>query len=142
MRALFDVNMLLALFDRQHLFHDRAIGWWSEHRDDGWASSPITQNGFVRVIAGPTYEHPLALPEAVDVLHRQMAMPGHTFWPDDVSIADPAVFDHSRILGPRQLTDVYLLALAVRNGGRLVTLDRGIPIAAVRHAERRHLVAL
>ena len=142
LRALFDVNMLLALFDRGHLYHTPAIAWWKENQTAGWASCPITQNGFVRIISGAGYQRPLMLPEAMDLLARQMATPEHAFWPDDVSITDPTIFDHSRILGPRQLTDVYLLALAVRNGGRLVTFDRGIPLAAVRGAEPRHLVAL
>ena len=72
----------------------------------------------------------------------QAGLPGHEFWSDSLSIADPAVFDHRRILGPDQITDVYLLGLAVKHGGRLVTFDRGIPIAAVRGAEARHLVVL
>ena len=52
------------------------------------------------------------------------------------------MFDHSRILGPNQITDVYLLALAVKNGGRLVTFDRGVPLKAVRNAQARHLVVV
>ena len=53
-----------------------------------------------------------------------------------------ALFDHAFILGPNQITDVYLLGLAVKNGGRLVTFDRGLPLKAVRGAEARHLVVL
>ena len=66
----------------------------------------------------------------------------HEFWPDDTSITDQALLDHGRILGPGQITDVYLLALAVKHGGRLVTFDRGLPLKAVRGAERRHMVVL
>ena len=68
--------------------------------------------------------------------------PEHAFWPDDISITDPNVFDHSRILGPNKITDVYLLALAFKNGGRLVTFDKGVPIAAVKGAAPEHLVSL
>jgi predicted nucleic acid-binding protein len=71
-----------------------------------------------------------------------LAQPGHAFWPDDISITDTELFDHSRILGPNQITDVYLLALAVRNGGRLVTFDAGVPTAAVKGATKAHVVAL
>ena len=53
-----------------------------------------------------------------------------------------ALFDHGYILGPNQITDVYLLGLAVKNGGRLVTFDRGLPPKAVRGAEPRHMVVL
>jgi len=66
----------------------------------------------------------------------------HEFWPDDISITDQALLDHGRILGPGQITDVHLLGLAVKHGGRLVTFDRGLPLRAVRGAEVRHLVVL
>ena len=142
MRALFDVNMLLALFDAGHIHHDRAFAWWSENRDEGWASCPLTQNGFIRVISGPGYLRPRSLAEAMALMRGQIAQPGHAFWPADISIADPQTVDHGRLLGPNQITDVYLLALAVKNGGRLATLDRGVPLRAVQGAEPRHLAVI
>jgi predicted nucleic acid-binding protein len=66
----------------------------------------------------------------------------HAFWPDDISLLDEQIIDRTRILGPKQLTDIYLLALAVKHGGRLVTFDRTIPLAAVRGAQAHHLVAI
>ena len=66
----------------------------------------------------------------------------HEFWPDDISLADPDLFDHGRILGSKQITDVYLLGLAVKHGGRLVTFDRSIPTGAVQRAARHHVVTL
>lgn len=142
MRALLDVNMLLALFDSQHTHHAPAARWRVMHKEMGWASCALTANGFVRIITGPSYPRPTNLTEAVRVLAAQMAFPEHVFWADDISITDPDIFDHGRILGPNQLTDVYLLALAVKNGGRLVTFDRGLPIAAVRGAGKQHVVSL
>jgi predicted nucleic acid-binding protein len=71
-----------------------------------------------------------------------VTLPDHEFWPDDISIADDRVFDRSCILGPNQITDAYLLGLAVKNGGRLVTFDRGIPLKAVRPAQRQNLIVL
>ena len=82
------------------------------------------------------------LAEAISALRTGLEQPDHEFWPDDISITDAIVFDHAYILGPNQITDVYLLGLAVKNGGRLVTFDRGLPLKAVRGAEARHLVAL
>ena len=76
------------------------------------------------------------------MLRRQTGQADHEFWPDNISIADEELFDPAFILGPSQIADVYLLALAVKNGGRLVTFDRGIPMKAVRGAEPRHLVVL
>jgi toxin-antitoxin system PIN domain toxin len=141
-RALLDVNLLVALLDANHVHHDRAHLWWKEHRAGGWASCPLTQNGCLRVLSQPKYPNAQPLSAVHDLLVRQTASPDHAFWSDDTSLLDSQVFDHSRILGPSQLTDVYLLALAVRNGGRLATLDGGVPLAAVRGAETRHLVTL
>jgi toxin-antitoxin system PIN domain toxin len=141
-RALLDVNVLIALFDRAHVHHADAFTWWTKNRDDGWASCPLTQNGFVRVISGSRYPQPLAIADAIALMRAETTLPGHVFWPDDVSLADPKRFDHDRLMGPGQITDAYLLALAVQNDGRLVTFDRTIPIAAVRGAEPRHVVSL
>ncbi len=142
MRALFDVNALLAIFDDRHVFHERIRGWWTQHVADGWASCPLTQNGFVRILSQMSYTNPRSLAEALAVLRAGVVQPEHAFWPDDISITDPNVFDHSRILGPNKITDVYLLALAFKNGGRLVTFDKGVPIAAVKGAAPEHLVSL
>ena len=142
MRALFDVNVLLALFDSQHTHHGRASTWWLANSAVGWASCPHTQNGFVRVISRPAYQRPVAISEALAALCAQTQRPDHEFWPDDISMLDAGIFDQSRILGPSQITDVYLLGLAVKNGGRLVTFDRGVPVRAVKGAEPRNLVIL
>ncbi len=142
MRALLDVNVLLPLFDVAHVHHATARSWWAQHRAEGWASCPLTENGFVRIISSKGYPRPVALLTARSVLARQVEQESHVFWPDDLSITDESVFDAGFILGARQITDVYLLALAVKNGGRLVTFDRGLPIKAVRGAEARHLAVL
>jgi hypothetical protein len=102
----------------------------------------LTQNGFVRVISNPAYKHPLPLSGAVALIQAQAGRLGHVLWPDDVSFSDAAVFDHERLQGPNQITDAYLLALAVKNGGRLVTFDRGISLEAVSGAKPEHLVIL
>jgi toxin-antitoxin system PIN domain toxin len=141
-RALFDVNVLLALFDPEHIHHAHVFAWWTENRESGWATCPLTQNGFVRVISGPGYARPRSIADAMTVLRAQIALPGHQFLPDTISIADPQVFDHSRLLGTKQITDAYLLAVAVTNGGRLATMDRSIPLRAVQGAEARHLAVI
>lgn len=142
MSALLDVNVLLALFDPKHERHAEAFQWWSGNRAGGWASCPLTQNGFVRVISSPGYARPLSLAGAVSLIGAQISQPGHVFWPDDISLVDAGLFDHRRLYGPSQITDVYLLALAVRNGGCLVTFDRSIALAAVRGAQMGHVVTL
>ena len=140
MRALLDVNMLIALFDPQLTFHVRARNWWPANQSDGWASCPLTQNGFLRNISRSAYARPVPIAETLRLLQTWAVPPLHEFWPDDVSILDSTLIDHSRLLGPKLITDICLLAMAVRRGGRLVTLDRGIPLSAVRGATAAHLV--
>lgn len=142
MRALLDVNVLVALFDGNHALHPQALHWFQEHAASGWASCPITQNGCIRVMSQPAYPEHLPITAIVDRLRQATAHKAHEFWPDDSTVLDEDAVDATRIHGPAQLTDVYLLALAVAHGGRLVTLDQAIPLAAVRGAQKRHLVVL
>lgn len=128
--------------DSIHVHHSAALAWWRNERAEGWASCPLTQNGFVRIACQSVYPHRPTAAQLIEQLRLQLAEPGHVFWPDDVSLTDAGLFDRTRILGPKQVTDVYLLALAVKNGGRLVTFDRGVPLAAVRGATPLHLVML
>ena len=142
MRSLLDVNVLIALLDADHTSHSRARQWFAAHAAAGWASCPITQNGCVRIMAHPGYPNALPVAAIVERLAEAAADASHTFWPDDVSVLDGTVADASRIHGPRQLTDVYLLALAVAHAGRFVTFDASIAIDAVRGAARKHRVVL
>ena len=142
MRVLFDVNALLALVDKEHDFQPTVRAWWAVNKEGGWATCPITQNGFARIMSQPHYSNPAPTMDAIQLLAMGLDQADHEFWPDDVSITDHRLFDRSHVLGPNQVTDVYLLGLAVKNGGRLVTFDRGLPISAVRGAEARHLVVL
>jgi uncharacterized protein len=141
-RALLDVNVLIALLDSDHASHDSAIDWFAKHARDGWASCPITQNGCIRIMSNPAYPNPLPVQAVVHHLAEACRQDIHEFWPDEVSVLDSDVADSTRIHGPRQLTDIYLLALAVQNEGRLVTFDTGIPLAAVRNAKSRNLLIL
>jgi toxin-antitoxin system PIN domain toxin len=140
MRALLDVNVLLALFDRAHVHHVRAREWFTSRAKDGWASCPLTQNGFVRIISQPRYPQPITTPEAIALLQAATATNLHEFWPADITLLDEAILDRTRVHGPRQLTDLYLLALAVRRGGCLATFDDAIPRSAVPGAGPHHVV--
>ena len=142
MRSLLDVNVLIALFDADHSLHASAMRWFDENGKDGWASCPITQNGCIRVMSQPGYPNPLPVNVVAERLRQAAAHARHDFWADDVSLLDPGAVDTSRVHGPKQVPDVYLLALAVARGGRLVTFDRSVPIAAVPGAEKRHLVTI
>lgn len=142
LRALFDVNVLVALLDGGHLHHATATAWLSANAASGWASCPLTQNGCLRILSMNSY--PNAQPTAVvaERLARATAGELHVFWPDSVSLLAPDVLRWDRVLTSRQVTDTYLLALAAAHGGRLVTFDRGISIEAVPSALAKHLVTL
>jgi toxin-antitoxin system PIN domain toxin len=142
MRALLDVNVLIALLDADHSLHSRAIKWFGEHARSGWASSPITQNGCVRIMSHPGYRNALPVKAVMERLAEACASTHHEFWPDDVSLLDAKVADPTRIHGPRQLTDLYLLALAVRHGGHFVTFDAAVSVDAISGAQKKHLLIL
>ncbi|HET9107031.1 MAG TPA: TA system VapC family ribonuclease toxin [Steroidobacteraceae bacterium] len=142
MRSLLDINVLIAMFDPDHVSHEPAIAWFARHAKAGWASCPLTQNGWIRIMSSPSYANPQPVQALVRRLAEACAESIHEFWPDAPSLLDPAVFDATRIHGPRQITDVYLLGLAVRHGGRFVTFDGRIPLQAVRDATEKNLVVL
>ena len=142
MRALLDVNVLIALLDSDHASHDSAINWFAQHARSGWASCPITQNGCIRIMSSPAYPNPLPIGAVIEHLSEACSHGIHQFWPDDVTLLESDVVDSTRIHGARQLTDIYLLALAVRHQGRLVTFDTGIPLSAVKNATAQKLLIL
>jgi toxin-antitoxin system PIN domain toxin len=142
MRALLDVNVLVALLDQNHESHAVARQWFTAQAAIGWASCPLTQNGCLRVMSLPGYPNPRPIAEVAARLRDMTEHPVHEFWPDTVSVLDPGRVLVNRVHGSRQLSDVYLLALAVTNGGRLVTLDHRLGWSAVVGATDAHLVRL
>ena len=144
MRALLDINVLIALLDPDHVFHDRAHGWWKGQAKNGWASCPLTENGVVRIMSNPAYSsgaefRPGDLIERLDLFAGQS---NHEFWPDDLSLRDKAAFARERVHTSRAITDLYLLALAVKHRGLLATFDQAIAVSAVPGASPATLSAI
>jgi uncharacterized protein len=142
MRALLDVNMLIALLDAAHVGHAAASRWLAREFKHGWASCPLTQNGCIRIMSQPAYPGALAAAEVAGRLAEAARDPSHAFWPDDVSLLDERVLNWQHVLGHRQVTDNYLLALAVHHEGRFITFDERISGAAVHGARAKHLVVV
>jgi len=141
--ALLDVNVLVALFDPDHVHHELAHDWFADHRAQGWATCPMTQNGLIRVLANPRYGSPESTLRAVrDAVTRLLSSKDHQFWEDDISLCDDTLFDVTAMVGHRQITDVYLLGLAKRRKGHLVTFDRSIPRRAVVGADASALTLI
>lgn len=142
MRALLDVNVLIALHDRDHVHHQRAGEWLASNIAHGWASCPLTQNGCLRIMGQPAYPHAQPVTLLVGMLQSATADKHHAFWPDDIGILDSSRFHHPHIHSTRQITDLYLLGMAVKHGGRLVSFDLRIPVSAVKGALAKHRVLL
>ena len=116
--------------------------WVESNIEQGWASCPLTQNGYLRIRSQPSYPRPLSLAEAYEQILDATSSQNHQFIADDISLLDDALVRFRDLAGPRQLTDVYLLALVVKHDARLVTLDGRIPLIAVRGAADSRLVVL
>ena len=141
MRSLLDINVIISLIDPDHVFHERAHDWWSTNFKSGWASCPITENGVVRIMSNPNYSLKARFvpDDLVGRLGEFAAKSDHEFWPDEISLLDEKIFAAGRIHNSRQITDLYLLALAAKHGGRLVTFDEGIALNAVKTAKPANL---
>jgi uncharacterized protein len=132
---LLDVNLLISLLDTAHVHNVIAIEWFrATAAVEGWATAPITENGFSRIVCQVSYPNLKLTPGgAAAMLGRfKSNFAGiHHFWPDEISMSDTSVFDLTALTGSRQITDAYLAGLAYRKGGRLATLDASVAWRAV-----------
>ncbi|MDR1152073.1 MAG: hypothetical protein LBK72_06310 [Bifidobacteriaceae bacterium] len=140
--ALLDVNVLVALLDSSHALHSIAAGWFRANIAFGWSTCAITQNGFVRIVSQPSYLNAVSTERATEVLRSATADADHRFWPCDVEVCDPKRITPGYLLGPGQVTDVYLLALATAHGGFLATFDQRITSKAAVGATPENLVVI
>ncbi len=139
MRALLDVNVLIAVLDAGHIHHIPVSEWLKKEIHSGWASCPITQNGCIRIMSQPAYPGNLPAQAVAQRLAEAARHPSHRFWTADISLLDENILEWPKILGHRQVTDAYLLALAFHQNGRFVTLDRRISYRFVTGATSAHL---
>jgi uncharacterized protein len=131
MRYLLDVNVLVALSWPDHVAHAVVRGWFARNSQKGWATCPIVQAGFVRIASNPAFSsRSVSVQEALEGLHASLASEHHQFWPDSISLSEAMRVATRPIVGHQQVTDVYLVALAVQHKGKLATLDRRIALFA------------
>lgn len=124
------------------MHHERTAQWLDANIEQGRASCPLTQHGFLRVMGQPGYSHPLPLALLSGMLKRSTGTSFHQVWADDISILDAKRFNHSNIHSPKQLTDLYSLGLAIKHKGRLASFDQRIPLSAVVGATPAHLLLI
>jgi toxin-antitoxin system PIN domain toxin len=124
---LLDASVLIALAWPEHSAHERAGRWFAHHAQAGWATCPITQAALVRILSNPAFsERALTPSKALQVLIRNAKLPGHRFWSDSIDVREAMERMPSVLAGHRQITDAYLVALAIHNRGKLATMDRRI----------------
>lgn len=135
-RALLDVNILVALAMPNHEGHFVAHEWLRANSEVGWATTPITECGFIRVVSNRRAIATATTPAiALDLLEMMTARPGHEFWVDDLERVLHEQAPRARVTGHRQVTDAHLLSLALAHEGRLVTFDRSIGALAPEHPD-------
>jgi toxin-antitoxin system PIN domain toxin len=138
--TLLDVNVLLAVLSADSEFHVTARKWFLNNARRGWATCPFTEAGFVRVISNPaSSQHSIKPGQAIEVLEESFGFPVHEFWKDDLSMAEATADFRKYLTGHQQTTDAYLLGLALRRRGKIVTFDRGFA-ALASFAGLSHLV--
>ena len=124
---LLDASVLIALAWPEHSSHQRAGRWFAAHATGGWATCPITQAALVRVLSNPAFSPRALTPaDALHVLKNNLELPGHHFWSDAITLGEALERIPTRLAGHRQVTDAYLVGLAMHNRGKVATLDRGI----------------
>jgi uncharacterized protein len=143
--ALLDMNALLALLIENHEFHRTVAAWFARNEKSGWSTCPVTQQGFVRIVSNPAYMRPSPkIGAAIQLLAKTLeASAHHRFWADELSVPELNGSVLGRLSGHQQLTDAYLLSLAIHRQGRLVTFDkRVLQLAPDGSPERSHLEIL
>ncbi len=131
---LLDVNALIALVDPNHVHHSIVADWFMDQSTDGWATCPITENGFIRILGHINYpDGPKSTRATRELLSALCSQPGHQFWADSISLRDSDQFSELPI--SKNITDYYLLASAVTNKAKLATLDKRIDPSAMKGGE-------
>ncbi|MFZ0816947.1 MAG: TA system VapC family ribonuclease toxin [Candidatus Sulfotelmatobacter sp.] len=124
---LLDVNVLISLAWPEHGQHALVRRWFAHHSSKGWATSPMVQAGFVRIVSNPAFsQRSVSVQEAIKGLDASLRDNSHQFWPDSITFTDAVRVLKKPLAGHQQITDAYLVALAIHHRGKLATLDRGI----------------
>ena len=125
--CLIDVNLLFAIHQPAHEDFEPATRWFTGTGIRSFATCPITQAGLLRLLTqGVPNAQVFRLQEAREALAHLTSLPGHSYWQDKQDFITATGKFYTRLQGHRQITDAYLLGLAIHNRGKLATLDRGI----------------
>ena len=128
---LLDANVLIALAWPAHQYHARVQEWFKARAQQGWATTAFTQAAFVRIVSQPAFSagtgtQAIGPREAAELLTPSLAHRHHSFLAQDMQIAEVISYCTGGLIGHRQVTDAYLLALALKSKRKLVTFDSGL----------------
>jgi hypothetical protein len=130
-KYLLDLNVLMALIDDEHVYHLAALRWFDSRAQEEWGLCPLTEAGLVRLTMNPALGPMFhAFEEVNALLERLVKLSGYRYWPITESWAVLTAPFAARIFGHQQVTDAYLLGLAIKEKGVLVTFDKGIQYMA------------
>ena len=140
---LLGVNVLIAMAWPTHRDHQKVHEWLARHARDGWATCPLTQASFVRILSNPAFSANALTPtDALTLLQANLAHPAHRFWADEVSMIDSLKPLAQKLAGYQQVTDAYLLGLAIHKRGKLATMDRAVRTLLPDKSPEREFVVL
>jgi len=140
---LLDVNVLIAMAWPTHRAHEKVKEWLGRNANEAWATCPLTQTAFVRILSNPSFSpHALAPSDAVTLLQAYLSHPAHKFWPDEIGFVDALEPLKARLAGHQQVTDAYLLGLAIHKKGKFATLDRAISSLLPEKSRERDFIEL
>lgn len=128
---LLDINVVIALIDPTHVHHDRAHDWFADTGRSDWLSCPLTENGAIRIVSHPKYSNSQSPTVVADSVRSLIDVGNHRFVPDEISLLDAAKVSADKLVSSGQVTDTYLLALAVDVGAQLATFDTTLVTSAV-----------
>ena len=141
--CLLDANVLIAMMWPAHAAHAKVQHWLSTRAAEKWASCPMTQAAFVRIVSNPAFSPNALTPaNAFALLGSNLKHPGHEFWRDEIQLTEVVELTQAKLVGHQQITDVYLLGLAIHKKGKLVTLDRNVPALLRQTSEKLDLVVV
>jgi toxin-antitoxin system PIN domain toxin len=140
---LLDVNVLIAMAWPTHQAHEKVQEWLARHAREGWVTCPLTQTSFVRILSNPGFSPNALTPgDALTLLQTNLGHPAHRFWADNLSFEEALEPLIQRLAGHQQVTDAYLLGLAIEKKGKLVTLDRAVRALLPDRSQERDCVVL
>lgn len=142
-RNLLDLNVLIALTEPEHIHRRKAERWFLSTGKDNWGVCPLTEAGFIRITTNPALQAgTITLERAIEILQSLRSHSGYRYWPitDTESWVAVTARFAARITGHQQITDAYLLGLAIKEDGVLVTFDRGIKYMAGAEFSRNVLI--